>query len=309
MLGACLTAMPPPKRPLAVDTRRVKSFDGTAIAYHATRAPFKGAPAIVLANGLGGPHIAWREQIDFFLDRYQIVTWDYRGLYGSDRPAEGDGAAGYAVERHVCDLQAILAAEGIERASLIGWSMGVQVVLEAFRRLRGVARNLVLLSGTFGRPLDTLSPLPGARVFLPSLVRAARHAHGFATQMTRRAAGQPEFAAGLKRMGLIGSTLDDEVFEELLHAFGQLDMEGYLRNLRALGEHTAEDVLETIDVPVLVIAGDRDTFTPPSLAQAMARRIRGASLLVVRGGTHYTAVEFPELVNLRIERFFREHGF
>jgi hypothetical protein len=30
-------------------------------------------------------------------------------------------------------------------------------------------------------------------------------------------------------------------------------------------------------------------------------------MLVVRGGTHYTCVEFPELVNLRIERFFREH--
>jgi pimeloyl-ACP methyl ester carboxylesterase len=308
MLRACLTAMPPPKRPLAIDTRRVKSFDGTAIAYHATRSPFKGAPAIVLANGLGGPHLAWREQIDFFLDRYQIVTWDYRGLYGSGRPA-GTGAEAYAVERHVRDLQAILAAEGIERASFVGWSMGVQVVLEAFRRLRGVARNLVLLSGTFGRPLDTLSHLPGARMVMPSLVRAAGLAHGLATQVTRRAAGQPEFAAWLKRMGLIGPTLDDEVFAELVHAFGQLDMDGYFRNLRALGEHTAEDVLETVDVPALVITGDRDTFTPPSLAQAMTRRIPGASIVVVRGGTHYTAVEFPELVNLRVERFFREHGF
>lgn len=308
MRSACLIAMPPPKRPLAIDTRRVKSFDGTVIAYHATRSPFKGAPAIVLANGLGGPHLAWREQIDFFLDRYRIVTWDYRGLYGSDRPLEG-GAEGYAVERHVQDLEAILLAEGIDRASLIGWSMGVQVVLEAFRRLRGLARNLVLLSGTFGRPLDTLSPLPGARVVLPSLVRAAQLAHGLATQMTRRAAGQPEFAAWLKRTGLIGPTLDDEVFAELVHAFGQLDMDGYFRNLRALSEHTAEDVLETIDVPTLVITGDRDTFTPPLLAQAMTRRIPGASTLVVRGGTHYTAVEFPELVNLRIERFFREHGF
>jgi pimeloyl-ACP methyl ester carboxylesterase len=309
MPRACLIAMPP-RPPLAINTRRVKSFDGTDIAYHATRSPFKGAPAIVLANGLGGPHIAWREQIDFFLDRYRIVTWDYRGLYGSARPPPpNDGPEGYAVERHVWDLRAILEAEGIERASLIGWSMGVQVVLEAFRRLRGVARNVVLLSGTFGRPLDTLSPLPGARVVLPSLVRAARLAHGLATQVTRRAAGQPESVAWLKRMGLIGPTLDDEVFAELVHAFSQLDMDGYFRNLQGLGEHTAEDVLETIDVPALVIAGDRDTFTPPGLAQAMARRIPGASILVVRGGTHYTAVEFPELVNLRLERFFREHGF
>ena len=41
----------------------------------------------------------------------------------------------------------------------------------------------------------------------------------------------------------------------------------------------------------------------------MVRRIANAEILVVRGGTHYTAVEFPELVDLRIERFWREHAF
>jgi hypothetical protein len=41
----------------------------------------------------------------------------------------------------------------------------------------------------------------------------------------------------------------------------------------------------------------------------MARQIPRAEILVVRGGTHYTAVEFPELVSLRIERFYREHRF
>jgi pimeloyl-ACP methyl ester carboxylesterase len=285
----------------------VKIFDGTEIAYHATRPPFKGAPAIVLANGLGGPYLAWRSQIEFFLDRYQVITWDYRGLYGSRRPPR-DAAEDYAVERHVGDLQAILNAEGVESAALIGWSMGVQVVLEAFRTLKGLAKSLVLLSGTYGRPLDTLSPLPGAKAVLPSLIRAARHAHGIATQVTRRATSLPEAVGWMKRMGLIGPTLDDEVFAELVHAFGQLDMEGYFRNLHAINEHDAVDVLETIDVPTLVIAGERDTFTPPDLARKMAQRIRGAEIVVVRGGTHYTAVEFPELVNLRIERFFRERS-
>jgi pimeloyl-ACP methyl ester carboxylesterase len=40
----------------------------------------------------------------------------------------------------------------------------------------------------------------------------------------------------------------------------------------------------------------------------MARRIRGAELLIVPGGTHFVAVEYPELLNLRIEKFFREHA-
>lgn len=306
--ASLLRPMLPAKPPLPIDTRRVESFDGTEIAYRTTRGPFQGAPVVVLANGLGGPYLAWRAQIEHLSDRYRFLTWDYRGLYASRRPSP-DELRAYAIERHVRDLEAILAAEGIAQASLVGWSMGVQIVLEAFRQLRGVARNLILLCGTYGRPLDTLTPLPGAKVVLPSLVEVARRAHALATQMTRRATAQPEAVGWLKRMGLIGPTLDDEVFAELVHAFGELDMEAYFRNLQAAGEHDAEDVLERIDVPALVISGDRDAFMPPELAQRMARRIPGAELLVVRGGTHYAAVEFPELVSLRIERFFRDHGF
>ena len=79
--------------------------------------------------------------------------------------------------------------------------------------------------------------------------------------------------------------------------------------LEKLGEHDASDVLAQIDVATLVIAGDRDLFTPRSQAERMARRIPGAEIMVVPGGTHYVAVEYPELVNLRIEKFFRERGF
>jgi pimeloyl-ACP methyl ester carboxylesterase len=187
--------------------------------------------------------------------------------------------------------------------------MGVQVVLEAYRRIPGLAQNLVLLNGTYGRPLDTLSPLPGMKAVLPSLVELARRMHSLATQMASRATGQPEAVAWFKRLGLVGPTLDDAVFAELVHAFGQLDMEPFFYNLGAISQHDAGDMLETVDVPTLIITGDRDLFTPRALAQQMARQINSAEILVVRGGTHYTAVEFPELVSLRIERFFRDHGF
>src|SRR5262245_61392191 len=108
--------MPPPRLPLAIDTRRPTHFYGTALASPVTPAPFAGAPWVILANGLGGTYLAFRRQIDYLGNRYRFLTWDYRGLYASGRPSPDD-AAGYAIPKHVRDLGAILAAEGIEQAS------------------------------------------------------------------------------------------------------------------------------------------------------------------------------------------------
>ncbi|HVY44623.1 MAG TPA: alpha/beta hydrolase [Minicystis sp.] len=300
--------MLPPRLPLAIDTRSVVTLDGTRLAVHATAAPYPGAPVVILANGLGGTYLAWRGIIDYLRDRCRFVTWDYRGLYASGRPSP-DVQRAYAIEHHAADLAAILDALEVQRASFVGWSMGVQVVLEAYRAIPKRFHDVVLLNGTYGRPLDTLSPLPGMKQVLPSLVEVARRVHALATQMARRATALPEAVTWFKRLGLVGPTLDDAVFAELVHAFGGLDMEPFFRNLRAIGEHDAADVLETIHVPALVITGDKDLMTPRALAQQMARRIPSSEILVVRGGTHYTAVEYPELVALRIERFWREHGF
>lgn len=297
-----------PRLPFAVDTRIVTSFDGTKIAYHATAAPFDGAKVILLANGLGGPPASWRAQIDYLSDRYRLITWDYRGMYASGKPPRNE-ASSYMVPNHVRDLEAIAKAEGVTSAALIGWSMGVQVSLEAYKQMPGLIQSLVLINGTSGRALDTVSPIPGMKVVIPRIVDVARKAHGLAKELAQRTTSQPETALWFKRMGLISETFDDGVFAELVHEYSGLDMEAFFFNLKAIGTHDAGAVLPSIDVPVLVITGDKDAFTPRELAHQMARTIRKAEMLVVRGGTHYTCVEFPELVNLRIDRFFREHGF
>jgi pimeloyl-ACP methyl ester carboxylesterase len=59
-------------------------------------------------------------------------------------------------------------------------------------------------------------------------------------------------------------------------------------------------------VPTLVVAGERDLFTPRHLSLEMAQRIRGAELLEIPRGSHAALIEQPELVNLRLEKFLRE---
>ena len=82
-----------------------------------------------------------------------------------------------------------------------------------------------------------------------------------------------------------------------------VDFPMFLRMLRAAGDHSAEEWLEEIDIPVLVIAGEKDTFTPASLSASMAERIPNAELLMVTGGSHVAPIEQPELVGSRIRAF------
>lgn len=72
--------------------------------------------------------------------------------------------------------------------------------------------------------------------------------------------------------------------------------------------HSAEDVLEKVKVPTLVIAGERDIFTPLWLSEEMADRIPGAQLLIIPQGSHAALVEQPQLLCLAVEKFLRERG-
>ncbi|MCS6798119.1 MAG: alpha/beta hydrolase [Myxococcota bacterium] len=282
--------------------RRVRSFDGTDIAYHVVG---EGLP-VLLANGLGGSWMAWRRQIEHFAGRLRFVSWDYRGLYRSGPPARPDAIG---VLDHVRDALHVLDAEGIDRVVVVGWSMGVQVGLELFRRVPERVAGLVLANGVPGRPWAELAGGgPIVQRSVPWLLGAARAVPGWTQRITQRVVRWPELVSWAKRLGLAAPTLDDALWHELARSFADLDMRVYLGILERLGEHDATDVLAAVDVPTLVICGEHDRFTPPRAAERMARAIGGAELLVVPGGTHYVAVEYPELVNLRIEKFLAERG-
>ncbi len=290
------------RRRLHVTEAFLDSFDGTEIAWHRVG---RGAPPVLLCNGLGGSWKAWWHQIEHFSGRHPFVSWDYRGLYRSAPPRLPDALR---VEEHALDGLAVMDAAGLERAMLFGWSMGVQVALELFRRAPERVEALVLMSGVAGRPWESVLGLRPMRHLLPPLVRTARRAHRLVEHLLARVTRWPEAIAWAKRIGLAAPELDEELLHELAESFTELDMDAYLRILELLGEHDAHDVLPHVRRPALVVVGDRDVFTPRAAAERMVRALPEAELLVVPGGTHYVAVEHPELINLRIDKFLRERA-
>lgn len=289
--------MPPP-----VEERRFVSFDGTEIAYQCVG---EGKP-ILLCNGLGGSWEAWSHQIQYFRNRYRMLSWDYRGLYDSGSPGSPNALR---IVDHARDALCLLEEERAERAAVVGWSMGVQVGLEMFRAAPEKVASIAMLNGVAGRPWDYVFNLSLVGRLLPPVLRTLRSAPRAIEAIVRQATRLPDPGEWLKRVGLTAGTLDDQIVDELVEKLRMLDMDAFLQLLERMGEHDAWDLLPLIDVPVLIIAGSRDFLTPRSAAERMARRIRGSEIMIIPGATHYAALEYPEMINLRLEKFLRERGY
>lgn len=282
-----------------VEQKTVRSFDGTTIAYQV-----KGeGPAVVLANGLGGTYSVWRHQYALLAPHYKTISWDYRGLFRSQRPARLDTLA---LEQQTRDLEAVLEAEGVDRAVFLGWSMGVQYNFEYYRHHADQVVGMLALNGVAGNPYRTAFGGGAVGHFIPAGIGVMKRAAPVISLGSRLATQARRIIPAMQAVGMVATTLDEDVFGDLATEYCTLDFEVYAETLRYLGLHDATDLLHRVRCPVGIVTGSRDFFTPLKTAEAMAETIPDADLLVVEGGTHYTAVEFPREVNEYIRDFFKK---
>jgi len=284
------------------ERRQTQSGDGSELEYEVLG---QGMP-VLLANGLGGPRDVWTDLVRQLSDRYRFVTWNYRGLWGD--PASPALAARSVVE-HARDALAVLDAEAIPRCCVVGWSMGVQAALELFSCAPDRVSSLVLLSG--GARVTWADGRAGpllARLLAYSL-RALRASPQLVAEGVRRGIQSPEAFTWARRLGLIGEQVSADEFGQITAGTVQLNLPLYVDTLQRLAHYDGRNVLARVDVPTLVIAGDRDPFTPRREVERLVHDIPGAEYLPLPGATHYVLLDEAERVNLRIEKFWNEHGY
>lgn len=285
---------------LGLVERSLTTRDGTRIGYQVRG----DGPCVVLANGLGGTYITFKYLYDVLHD-YKTICWDYRGLYSS---APASDPAANTVRHQVDDLIEILDRENVETCVLVGWSMGVQVGFETIKHHPARVKGLFAINGTYGR---TFSTVMGSRLvgqIIPMLIRLIRAQATLVGRATKRLAGSDALIRAAKRVGLISATIDLDIFRAVANGFVGVDWVVYSDLLTRVDQHDAEDVLAKIDVPVTIITGDRDLVTPPSTAEHMHRVIPSSRLVVIKGGTHYTPVEYPEVVTDELGRLLDRVG-
>ncbi len=265
----------------------VRASDGTELSYKVFG---DAGPVVAFCNGLGGTYRTFADVFAQLLGQYRIVVYDYRGLFESGPPMSPN----LDVATHAEDLMTVLDAAQAPGAVLFGWSMGVQVALEAYRRAPDRVHAMILASGVPGRLLDSVAVVPGSapialagtRVMSATGSRIANLlGHAVRTRPVKRVA---------RAMGLVGRNVD--ITMEHAALLLSSDPAVYWRIVEQLHRHDASDVLTTIDVPVLILHGDADVLTPVRLGREMRVRIPGSEMHVFGGCTHAVVLEFPERV-------------
>jgi pimeloyl-ACP methyl ester carboxylesterase len=261
------------------------------------------ATRLVLCDGIACDGFIWKYIWQDLARTAPLTHWHYRGHGRSAMPVDPDRID---MAAHADDLSAVRRHEGDPPCVLVGHSMGCQVALEGYRRNPNNVRGLILLCGSFGKITSTFHGVPILELVLPKLIDAALKAPTVARAIWSRIPHDLSLKIALRAGEIDPEKIHPEDMLPYLHHMTHLDLPMFLRMLRAAGEHSAGDFLPDVKVPTLVVAGERDTFTPPFLAQAMANAIPGAELMLVARGTHVTPIEQPEAVNARIESFLRE---
>jgi pimeloyl-ACP methyl ester carboxylesterase len=270
--------------------------DGTRLFYGV-----KGqGPSLLLLDGIGCDGWAWVHIQPHLAERFEVVHTHYRGHGRSASPVDPEQ---HGIETLADDALHVLDALEIEQTIPIVHSMGTQVALELYRKEPERVRALIFVCGAPGHVTQTFHGNDLLHRSLPMLIeRVRRHRALF-----RGLWGHlpPAFSYRVARwLGEVdGTALQLEDFRRYVEHTSDLDLDLYLAMLKSAGDHTAEDVLPKITVPTLVIAAEKDTFTPIDVLRAMAKAIPNADYLELPGASHAAPAERADLINQRIDTF------
>lgn len=281
------------------DARRHRTADGTELAY---RVRGQGPP-MVLTNGLTTTTTFWTHLSPRWERAHRVLSWDLPG-HGASSPARSASTALLSEQPEL--LISLMDAAGIERAVQVGWSTGCQVVLELYRRHPQRCAALVLLLGSAGRVLSTAElPLPGAAIdwlvrrMPPPLFSGISRALAFA-------AGAPGGQLAPRALGLIGKGTSRGDAARIAQHLRRIDTHTTQQMIASAQAHSAWEVLPTIAVPVLIVAGDLDPFAPAaSVGVPMHARCPSADLLRLPEGTHTALLDHSEVIGAAVDEFLR----
>ncbi len=259
-------------------------------------------PPVVLIMGLGADANAWMRQVPEFSHRHRTIVFDNRGVGRSAKPP-----GPYTIRQMADDTAQLMSGIGIDRAHVVGLSMGGMIAQElALNHPQRV--GALVLAGTYAAPGPEIEGL-----------RASSFAFfGADASPTDEVVQQ---LGGLDPMAIFQHMLP-VIFSDQFIAGGLLDIvpqltaglaygfsiEALLCQVHACLTHDTTDRLHRIGHPTLVLHGTADRLVSPRHADALVAHIPGARFVAVEGGSHAVNIEKPEQFNAHVLGFLAAHS-
>ena len=245
-----------------------------------------GAP-VLLVNGLTADHTAWQLQADALKERFEVVVFDNPGV------GQTTGPGGPYTSELFADVAASLLDHlGIERAHVVGASMGGTIAQQIALRRPELVRSLVLHC-TWGRCDAYIEALFRSwAVIAPAVPLLELSRQIWLWVFTPRWYGTPG------NMDSLESLVRDNPFPQSSEAFCD--------QAAACISHDVLDRVGEISAPTLITVGDGDLLTPAYHSRALAERIPGARLHVWPEMGHAPFWEIPDEFNELTTSFISE---
>jgi pimeloyl-ACP methyl ester carboxylesterase len=254
---------------------------GLRIAYERAG---EGPPLVLLNGYVGDGRGTWRRQLDGLSDEFTVVAWDAPGSGRSSDPPESFRLADYAD----C-LAGFVDAVGLGQPHVAGLSFGGGLALELYRRHPTIPMSLVL-AGAYAGWAGSLPP----EIVEQRLQQALELADLTSDQLVR---------ALLPTM--FSESASPEMVEEFAASVSEFHPAGFRAMARSFAEADLRDVLPRIEVPTLLLYGDKDVRAPLEVAEALHAAIPTSRLVVMPGVGHVSSVEAGEQFNSEVRDFLR----
>jgi len=276
--------------------------DGTQLFYGIRG---HGAPLVFL-DGIGCDGWAFKHIQPPLAQSYRTIHCHYRGHGRSGSPIDPKRVD---ISDLRDDVLSVLAHLQVKDVSFIAHSMGTQVVLETYRAERQRVRGMALVCGSYGRVTHTFHGNDILHRILPGVMDFVRRHRAISNALWGRLPPSLSYRVATMLGEVDGSTLDPNDFKEYVEHLSDIDLSLYLAMLEKAGEHSAADLLPEIAAPTLVIAAEKDTFTPREVVLAMARAIPHSEYLELHGASHAAPAEQPQRIVDAVSTFLQRSGY
>ncbi len=275
--------------------RYTKSFDGIRIYYRFNNES-NNKPVLVFLHGIGGNWTVWKEEITFFHRMgYSTMTFDLRGHGLSEVPLEEKS---YNFTNFTKDLKYILDKENIKNFILIGHSLGGGIAINYCGLCPKQQPLAVILVEAAHR-----YPFEHGREF---------HVNHWVSSFLRFIAEHEHFRKHhFPHMKEIDFTkhYEKSEFSVFWRAIHVTPLKSIIATIDAVQAYSfnhlqqTEELLKSLDLPVLIIAGSEDSVIPVEFAEELYHLIKRSKLKVLMGAYHRVPLQEPEELSMAIHEF------